>query len=381
MKPWHRRICRAGPVVKDLRTVNSSTDLARSVWRKVTDVADRYERHRYSIKFVDAPSPRPTVYFLTPDYRTPSGGIRVIYRHVDILNEAGIDASVLHRRPGFRCEWFENETNVTDVAATIVSPRDILVVPEIDVAVLESVPSGIRHVIFNQNSHLTWQRTPQAGRFYAPRPGLAAVVCVSEHNRQMLERAFPAAPLQRVHLGIDERIFHPRGQQQRPRRIAYMPRRGREDARQVMAILQERGLPDGWEIVALDNLSHEDVAVELRKARIFLAFTKVEGFGLPPAEAMACGCHVIGNDGFAGREFFRPEFSTTIESGDITGFVDAIEAAIRLEAGEPGRCERLGRAASQFVLSEYSQSRERDDVVALYSNLFEAQHQARLLQA
>ena len=54
----------------------------------------------------------PTVYFCLPDYDVPSGGFRVVYRHVDILNEAGIPAAVLHCRAGFRCTWFENQTRV-----------------------------------------------------------------------------------------------------------------------------------------------------------------------------------------------------------------------------------------------------------------------------
>ncbi|WP_174484061.1 hypothetical protein [methanotrophic endosymbiont of Bathymodiolus puteoserpentis (Logatchev)] len=48
------------------------------------------------------------IYFLTPDYTHPSGGVHVIYRHVDILNAHGMKAYVLHTKPGFRCEWFAN---------------------------------------------------------------------------------------------------------------------------------------------------------------------------------------------------------------------------------------------------------------------------------
>src|SRR3954470_19470815 len=32
--------------------------------------------------------PAPRVFYLCPDHDAPAGGIRVIYRHVDILNEA-----------------------------------------------------------------------------------------------------------------------------------------------------------------------------------------------------------------------------------------------------------------------------------------------------
>lgn len=335
----------------------------------MTAAADRHERSRLVLAFSQQPGPRPTVYFLTPDHPVPAGGIRVIYRHVDILNENGIEARVLHWRAGFRCTWFRNETKVTDAAAATIRHGDLLVVPEIDVDLLARVPQNVRYVIFNQNSHLTWKRAGvKTARFYSPSSGLAAVVCVSDHNRQMLSRAYPSCTVRRVHVGIEEAVFG-RGGAVRPRRIAYMPRRSGSDAEQVLALLRERTLLDGWEIMALDGLAHEEVAAALCTTRIFLAFTRQEGFGLPAAEAMAAGCYVIGNDGFGGREFFLPRFSARIESGDIVGFADAVERALRAERLHPDWCSERGRRASQFVLREYSLDRERGEVVSLYSEL------------
>jgi glycosyltransferase involved in cell wall biosynthesis len=189
----------------------------------------------------------------------------------------------------------------------------------------------------------------------------------------MLLRAFPDAPLRRVHLGIDSTVFHPHSEN-RQKRIAYMPRRGLEDAQQVIAILNDRGLPEDWKLAPLEGLSHEAVADELRKSQIFLAFTRVEGFGLPAAEAMACGCYVIGNDGFAGREFFRSEFSTRIEAGDIVGFVDALEAAFGNVAVNPRWCLRVGEMAADFIHANYSPARERETVIALYADAIAAPH-------
>lgn len=347
----------------------SASEIARSVWRKVSDAAERHGSRRLSLAFAPGRSSRPTVYFLTPDHSAPTGGIRVIYRHVDILNECGMNAAVLHRQAGFRCTWFEHTTKVTDVSAVTIRGGDILVVPEVDVMALEGVPSGIRHVIFNQNSHLTWRRAAdRVARFYAPRPDLAAVACVSDHNRRMLRNAFPECPIRRIHLSIDPTMFR-LGKAPRPHRIAYMPRRGADDARQVLGLLQSRGTLDGWEIVALDGLTHGEVAAALRKTRIFLAFTRQEGFGLPAAEAMACGCYVVGNDGFGGREFFRPHFSSRIEAGDIVRFAEAVEHAVLVERTDPHWCSERGRRASRFVSREYSPQRERADVAALYAEV------------
>ena len=47
----------------------------------------------------------------------------------------------------------------------------------------------------------------------------------------------------------------------------------------------------------------------MRLATIFLTFSNQEGFGLPPVEAMACGCLVVGYHGHGGKEFLKPEWS------------------------------------------------------------------------
>src|SRR5215470_2367468 len=52
------------------------------------------------------------LYYLCPDYTSHAGGVRVIYRHVDLLRRNGYEAYVVHERRGFRDEWFENQTPV-----------------------------------------------------------------------------------------------------------------------------------------------------------------------------------------------------------------------------------------------------------------------------
>jgi len=53
-----------------------------------------------------------TIYYLCPDWNNIQGGIKQIYRHVDILNRHGYSAFVLHRKWGFRCSWFHNKTKI-----------------------------------------------------------------------------------------------------------------------------------------------------------------------------------------------------------------------------------------------------------------------------
>lgn len=342
----------------------------RTALRNVVRLA-RTHRRVPRIKSSDEQSTCASIYFLTPDYPKPAGGVRVIYRHVDILNEAGLNALVLHQKPKFRCDWFENETRIAAVSNVTVRRGDLLVVPELDVAVLSRLPKGVRYAIFNQNAHLTWQRPSNSDSYAATNPDFAGVITVSEHNFEMLGYACPGCRIERVHLSIDSDIFYP-GDASRPRQIAYMPRRGRDDATQVLEMLRARGILEGWHIAALDNLSHRQVADELRRSRIFLAFTHQEGFGLPAAEAMACGCYVIGNHGFGGGEFFRTEFSTPVNVGDVLHFAQAVEKIIAVENRTEGWCTEKGDLASKSIMQTYSQARERDDVLRLFCNFMQA---------
>ena len=50
------------------------------------------------------------LYYLCPDYGRSAGGVRVVYRHVDLLRSNGYDAFVVHERQGFRDTSFESES-------------------------------------------------------------------------------------------------------------------------------------------------------------------------------------------------------------------------------------------------------------------------------
>jgi hypothetical protein len=341
---------------------------ARELYRMV--LCDLDNRQRRNLRFRSAAARKdggPMIYVWAPDYDRPAGGTMVLYRHVDVLNEAGIPAAALHKRPGFRYGWFENKTRTISLAEAFFAPGDIVVFPEAEIDLVARLPPQVGYVIFNQNSHLTWKRGDEAFRAYHPgRANLLGVVVVSRHNLAMLSHSFEGTPIARMHLGIDaEKFWSPRGD--RPRRISYMPRRGGADAELVLRILEQRGALDGWEVEALDGLSHDAVAERLRASSIFMAFTYQEGFGLPAAEAMACGNYVIGYHGLAGREFFEPRFSVPIETGDVLAFARAVEDAMEKEETEPGWLQGMGAAASEYILSNYSREREVADIVSIYA--------------
>jgi glycosyltransferase involved in cell wall biosynthesis len=310
------------------------------------------------------------IYYVTPDYIHPAGGIRVIYRHVDHLNDAGIAASVLHGKSDFRCTWFENDTRVDSVRSVRIGDTDLLVFPEIYAGQMPNWVRNHDHVIFHQSAYLTFRRgaAPSIAAAYREAPGLRRVLTVSEYSQRLLSYMFPDSQVERVRVGVDTKLFClPEEPGQRV--ITYMPRRGGDDAAYVVEALRQRGALRGWELRALDGLPHDRVAAELRNSTVFLSFTYQEGFGLPAAEAMACGNVVIGFDGCGGREFFLPEFSFPIPPGDLLAFASTVEAVIDDENRDPGRCRVLGERASAHITSLYSLEAERTDVLEFFASL------------
>jgi glycosyltransferase involved in cell wall biosynthesis len=81
---------------------------------------------------------------------------------------------------------------------------------------------------------------------------------------------------------------------------------------------------------------HPDDA-ELRRrysaSAAFLYPSRYEGFGLPPLEAMACGCPVVTTDVGAVREYAEDRGNAlVVAAGDVTGMADRLEEILTTPA-------------------------------------------------
>ncbi len=313
---------------------------------------------------------RPTVYYLAPDLATPSGGVRNIYRHVDALNALGIDAAVMHTKAGFRCGWFPHHTRTVAAAEVTVRGSDILVIPEW--YSLHQLPRGPRKVVFNQGVYHTFDYVPfegtAAGAPYAAVPDLVALLAVSEDNEALLRYTFPAIPVHRCRPVVDSKVFHPRVGAP-GRRVAFLLNRRAAEREHLLHMLRARGVLDGWELVPIEGRSETEAAALMRECAIFFSFSDREGFGLPPAEAMASGCYVVGFSGLGGREFFDPEHCSPVAENDLLAFAGAAEAAMTAFAHDPEEIVKAGRVASERILARYSDDGLRDDLLACYGQL------------
>lgn len=305
-----------------------------------------------------------TIYYLCPDHGSPSGGVRAIYRHVDILNADGVPAAVLHHSDGYSCEWFEHTTRIRSAGAVRLRPDDVLVVPEIYGPHLELLPAGPRLVVFNQNAYLTFDHLRAGQRLDYGR--FEAALTISADSAEHLRFAFPDLEVSVVHNAVDLDAFQP-APEAPARRIATMPRKRPAEMRQILRLLGRR--LEGWEVVPIEASSEREVAATLRAAPIFLALGKQEGFGLPAAEAMASGCLVVGFPGFGGRELFDPAFSAPVEDGDVLAAARELAAAMETYERRPAELRALGSRARDHVAEHYPPRRQREELIAFFERL------------
>jgi glycosyltransferase involved in cell wall biosynthesis len=238
------------------------------------------------------------------------------------------------------------------------------VVPEIYGPYLSRLPREPQLVAFNQNAYLTYEHVP-ADRSVSY-DIFAAALTVSSDSADFLQFAFPGLDVSVVPNAIDPDVFYPSAELL-AKRIAMMPRKRPDDAQQTLRLLGDR-LRD-WEVVTIEGASEVQTSAILRSAPIFLALGRREGFGLPPAEAMASGCYVIGFPGFGGREIFDPAFSEPVEDGDVLSLAREVANLLRLYERQPGLVREAGVRASEHIRERYSLERQRNELLAFYEQL------------
>jgi glycosyltransferase involved in cell wall biosynthesis len=158
-----------------------------------------------------------------------------------------------------------------------------------------------------------------------------------------------------------------------------MPRRAQLDATSVLNLLKYRGVLErsGLEVVPIDGCSERETAEILQKSTFFLNLCAQEGLGCPPREAMACGCVVIGYDGFGGREYFWDDCTYRVPQGDVRAFAHAAERAIAQWRWEPCRTTEMGRRAAERIRVTYPPAQERDDLLSAWDALLARRDEVR----
>ncbi len=297
------------------------------------------------------------IIYLCPAESTPYGGIKVIYRHAELLSELGAEAFVLHPSDtNFRCEWFEHHCRFLD-SLTLDARADFVVIPELWAGVYgpQCLQLGVRYAMFVQNGYMTHpvQQQDPAMLLKVYRSA-DLVLVISDDTARMVALNYPgldAARLLKVQYSVHQRFLSAGASRAGDRTITFMPRKMADHAERVAFALRQH-LPADWQIVPIDNVNEATCANMMLSSRIFLSLSTFEGLPVPPVEAALAGNIVIGYTGQGGSEYWeRPNFFE-IHQGNIIGFVAAallaaeqiVSGVLQWQTLQPG----IARLAERF---------------------------------
>lgn len=297
------------------------------------------------------------ILYLVHDNPSPSGGIKNIYEHVLHLSKAGFPAFVVHSGEGFRPAWFDRDVPILYTGKNFqVMPRDALVIPEDFAAALLAVKDvPAKKFVFCQNHFYIFAGLPDGETWRSL--NIDGVIASSEQIRSFVEGALGYKDVPVIPYAIRPDIFRSEAKRLQ---IAVMPRKRSFEVKFIhdafrQVFREHADVP--WAV--LDGAPEEDVARALRHSAVFLSMNRFEGFGLPPVEAMACGCIVVGFHGWGGLDYARADNGFWCAEENLTECVKKLGEVCTLLKQGSERITQMRRRAAE-IAANYNPERQRE---------------------
>ena len=299
--------------------------------------------------------------YILPSEKGPAGGIKVSLKHSEIVNkfEKKFSSQILFikkkktskwknslnkliktKREKFsgwklneiiidkknQQNWFKNKINLKK-DLNFDKKKDFIIIPEIFAHFANDlcIKNNINYAIFVQNG-LAINFTNDYKSLDQAYSNAKFILTVSKHIDDCIKFVFPNCKnkIIQINQSIKQQKLNFNSKRNL---ITYMPRKLPSHSKLVLFFLKNY-LPTNWKILPLDNISQENVFKLLKKSKVFLSFSNLEGFGLPPLEAAISGNVVIGYTGEGGAEYWHNPIFKKIEQGNILDFVKKINIII-----------------------------------------------------
>lgn len=295
------------------------------------------------------------IIFLTPNIKKPSGGIKVIYRHSEMLSANNIESYVFHpRNPHFSSTWFSHNVKFlipkqfylfylwlsrngkSLIPSAFDAKKDFIVIPEIWAVRYGSqcIDAGLKYAIYVQagyfiNNGITPSSEGELRRVYE---NADIIISISKDTSTIISLVFPSISKEKI-IRLFPDIAGIFGNGTKRKIISFIPTKLPDHAARVCFYLKQY-LTNGWELMPIKNHNEEGVASVLGQSSIFMSFSDLEGFSLPPLEAAFSGNIVVGYTGQGANEYFHKPVFRAVPNGDFKGFIENVLDAIRdVEAG------------------------------------------------
>jgi hypothetical protein len=301
--------------------------------------------------------------YLVPSEKGPAGGINVILQHSEIINKLKKNftskvifikkkktskwknsfdklININHEKSHsgwkfkqisidkfYKGKWFNNNV-VLKNNFNFDKKKDFVILPEIFAHFAKDllIKNNINYAIFVQNG-LALNITDEYHLLDLAYSKAKFILSVSSHINESIKMAFPKTKKKifKINQAITTNNF---SYKSKLKLITYMPRKLPHHSKLVLFFLRNN-LPKDWRVLPLEKMNQTEVFKNLKKSKIFLSFSNLEGFGLPPLEAAISGNVVIGYTGEGGKEYWKTPIFKKIEQGDILGFVNKINSTIK----------------------------------------------------
>jgi glycosyltransferase involved in cell wall biosynthesis len=225
------------------------------------------------------------------------------------------------------------------------------------------------------------------------------IITGSHNSRASVQEAFALRDDQitAIHDGVDTRVFRPLGLAKRPRSLLFvggnsddrnkgarylllaakilrdrgvefhLTLKDRADAQMAPALIRELGIGDS--VTHLGHVSTDELVRLYNEHELMVSPSLYEGFGLPAAEAMACGTPVVATTAGAFPETIADdETGVLVPPADARALADAIEALL----SDAGRRAAMGAAGARRMEAMFSWRACAEKTLALYADVLRA---------
>jgi hypothetical protein len=311
------------------------------------------------------------IFYYHPPSRLRSAGLRVLVKHVALLEQAGLDAFLL-TAPRFTPVGLPETTPIVHIDKLAdVDENDVVVIPEghpKTMALFSGLPW--RRFVFALSWSYVFTRLNdgQDWRDF----GIERVLAESNVAADFINWSM-GLPVHVVRFAIDPALYHVGPEPKEP--LVCCIRRKADCIAPLKRALAARNpaLVNDIRWVAMHDLPEPEYASMLRRASVFVALSTEEAAHLSVYEAMACGALVAGFSGIGLSDVMRSSGEGAnclrVENGDYPRLARELEPLLSdLLAGDTSRWQHLVDGGIQTA-AEHTKERERKSVVELWREL------------
>jgi hypothetical protein len=292
-----------------------------------------------------------------------SGGVQIICKHVEYLNEMGITAFA-HFDNNIIPRWFEHTTPAVGEKEIANFNNYTVVIPEIVPEKIFRYKNSKRKILFAQNWKMMETNMSRIQKSSYKELGYTDVMtCGPAMTSEAIATGYTnglktytvtnaASLLDEVTHNCFDKV---------PNSILLLSRRNPNHVNALCELLNKQEL--SLNISVLDKVSQEELFEEFKKTDIYIHTGDNEGLPRPPMEAMLRGCAVVGYDGRGGRDFMIDgETALVANNGSLE---DLKNKVITILINTPLR-EKIRQNGFEYLKNNFTLSRMKSELLQVY---------------